>query len=595
MFMYFKDYDEYWQLSPIKQYQCQYLANDLAFETDWRFICAENHKDPGFRIYVALTAFNDGDGSFDLNSKRGFEMILKTLDEKAAIHFNRKTNGKTEPCSTDSLLITLPETAPDEFLKELEQVKMSRLFNKAEEKIKVADDLGYHQYVKDLLYSGLPTQDFRAYGGIQQGENVTQIMIMVLVIACVMETSKLHDKPIIRHQGSYFIYDGTYYIRIPEPLLKEFLSQAAIKMGVNNYIARYFQFINNLTKQFESQSQFFPPIRKAYQTMINLQNGVIVITPSGVRLESHSPDFPMFYILKYRYDPNAKYSKWQSFLDEVIPDSTMQFVLAEFIASVFISNHILKLEKALILYGSGANGKSVVFEVLCEVLGRQNVSNFSLKALCDDTGYYLAETAEKLLNWASEISTQINNPNKFKAITSGEPVEARRPYGNAFVVHDFPKLAFNTNQLPKDAELTSGFFRRFIIIPFEKTIPVEKRNPQLAQEIIDSELAGVFNWILEGLQRLLSQKGFSHSAAIDNMVEKYRKDSDSVALYIEDINLASSTSHTITLQELYLSYRVYCKDNGLIACSNRIFSERLSNYGFKMVRKNYGRIVYATK
>ncbi len=593
--MYFKDYDEFWQLSPIRQYQCQYLAQDLAFETEWRFICAENQKDPGFPIYVALATSNDGDGSFSLDSKLGLEMILETLDENAAIHFNRNTNGKTELCSTDSLLITLPETIPDEFLNELEQVKRDRFGTSSKKKLKVADGLEYHQYVKELLYSGLPTQDFRAYGGIQQGENVNQIMIMVLVIACVMETSKLHYKPIIRHQGSYFIYDGTYYIRIPEPMLKEFLSQAAIKMGVNNYIARYFQFINNLAKQFESQSQFFPPIRKADQTMINLQNGVIVITPSGVRLESHSPDFPMFYILKYCYDPNAKYSKWQAFLDEVLPDKAMQFVLAEFIASVFISNHVLKLEKALILFGSGANGKSVVYEVLCEVLGRDNVSNYSLKALCDDTGYYLAETAEKLLNWASEIAALINNPAKFKAITSGEPVEARRPYGNAFTLHDLPKLAFNTNQLPKDPEQTPGFFRRFIIIPFEKTIPVEQRNPNLAQEIINSELAGVFNWVMEGLQRLLLHRGFTHSAAIDNMVEKYRKQSDSVALFIEDLNLESSTTDTIALQELYLSYRGYCKDNGLIACSNRIFSERLTNYGFKMIRRNYGRIVYATK
>jgi putative DNA primase/helicase len=303
----------------------------------------------------------------------------------------------------------------------------------------------------------------------------------------------------------------------------------------------------------------------------------------------------MFYKLNYPFDPSASYHKWQAFLDEVLPDRAMQMVLAEFIASCFISNETLKLEKALILFGAGANGKSVVHQVICELLGRENVSNYSIKALCDDKGYHRSDLTGKLINWAPEIGAAIHDTAMFKALSSGEPVEARRPYGNPFILYDIPKLAFNTNVLPKDAEMTSGFFRRFIIIPFDHTVPVEKRNPRLAQEIIESELAGVFNWVLEGLQRLLEQRGFTHSVAIDEMVEKYRKQSDSVALFVEDIGLTVSATDLLPLKDLYDLYRTYCKENGLVSCSNRVFSDRLRQNGFTIVRRNYGRLVYANR
>ncbi|MEN9885306.1 MAG: hypothetical protein RLZZ420_2523, partial [Bacteroidota bacterium] len=410
-----------------------------------------------------------------------------------------------------------------------------------------------------------------------------------------LETANLLKVPIIKHEGSYCIYTGKHYERIPEPVLKAFLSKSALEMGVNKFIAQYYQFIESLTKQFDSKAYFPPPSRNLGETLINLDNGTIVITSSGVRLESHSAHRAMFYKLNYPFDPSASYHKWQAFLNVVLPDPTMQMVLAEFTASGFISNQTLKLEKALILFGGGANGKSVVYQVLCEVLGRENVSNYSIKALCDDKGYHRSDLTGKLINWAPEIGAAIHDTAMFKALSSGEPVEARRPYGNPFILYDIPKLAFNTNVLPKDAEMTSGFFRRFIIIPFDHTVPVEKRNPRLAQEIIESELAGVFNWVLEGLQRLLEQHGFTHSAGIDEMVEKYRKQSDSVALFIEDIGLTVSATDLLPLKDLYDLYRTYCKENGLVSCSNRVFSDRLRQNGFTIVRRNYGRLVYANR
>ena len=83
----------------------------------------------------------------------------------------------------------------------------------------------------------------------------------------------------------------------------------------------------------------------------------------------------------------------------------------------------------------------------------------------------------------------------FKMLISGEPVEARMIYDKPFLLQDYCKFMFNTNVLPKDIEHIEGFFRRFIIINFDQQIKDDEKNPKLAQEIVESELPGIFNWV----------------------------------------------------------------------------------------------------
>jgi len=154
---------------------------------------------------------------------------------------------------------------------------------------------------------------------------------------------------------------------------------------------------------------------------------------------------------------------------------------------------------------------------------------------------------------------------------------------------------FNTNVLPKDVEHNPGFFRRFIIIHFDQTIGPEEKDVNLANHIIKNELPGVFNWVLAGLNRLLSQNDFTKSDLIDNAVSEFKKNSDSVNLFLDDGNCTTAAGKFIPLKSLYAQYRSYCVDSGYTSCSVKVFSERLKNYGYTVERKSAGRIVYINK
>ena len=156
----------------------------------------------------------------------------------------------------------------------------------------------------------------------------------------------------------------------------------------------------------------------------------------------------------------------------------------------------------------------------------------------------------------------------------------------------YAKLIFNCNELPKDVEHTNAYFRRFLIIPFDVTIPPKEQDKQLHTKIIEKELSGVFNWVLNGLNRLLEQKRFTDCKAALEAVESYKSQSDSVKMFIAENGYQSSPTNHRLIKELYPEYRGYCIEDGYKPVSKSNFMKRLSGFGVLVDRLNVGNVAY---
>jgi len=271
-------------------------------------------------------------------------------------------------------------------------------------------------------------------------------------------------------------------------------------------------------------------------------------------------------------------------------------VLAEFLGYVFVRNgsEALKEEKTLLLYGLGANGKSVFSEVVNALLGPENVSSYTLQSLTNENGYFRAKLTNKLVNYATEINGTLETA-MFKQLVSGEPVEARLPYGEPFLVTQYAKMIFNCNELPKDVEHTHAYFRRFLIVPFDVTIPEEEQDKQLHNKIIKNELSGVFNWVLDGLDRLLKQQRFTDCEAVREAREQYERSSDTVRLYMDWGEYRTSATEHVLVKEAYSEHRVFCNEDGFRPLNKINFIKRLTNIGVVVERRNIGNVAYLTK
>ncbi len=451
-----------------------------------------------------------------------------------------------------------------------------------------------HEEVLNLLLAKVQKINFRKKCGLQPGQELVKKHLIITSIEEILRKADVSNCSICTKNGLAYVYNGAYWKTTPEEELSNFLGQAAEKLGVPKYDAHYYEFRSQLVKQFFSTSSIQRIVDTTDKVLVNLQNGTFSVNSEQQCLKKFDKGDFLRYQLPFEFNENATAPQFEKYLNEVLPDKSQQNVLAEFIGYIFIKQSVLKLEKALILCGTGANGKSVFFDIITHLLGTQNVSNYSLQSLTNETGYQRAQISGKLLNYASEISPSMDST-IFKQLVSGEPVEARLPYKDPFIIEHYAKLMFNTNHLPKDVEQNEAFFRRFIIIPFEVTIPDNERDPELARKIISQELPGVLNWVLQGLNRLLQQKGFTKSEKVNAAIEEYKKQSDSVTLFLEEDGYIIDVSEEISLKDMYLKYFDYCKTYRHKARASKTFSSRLRQLGYKLERKRDGNVVGAKK
>jgi putative DNA primase/helicase len=428
-----------------------------------------------------------------------------------------------------------------------------------------------HHHVLDSILGKVAELDFSdLFIGI---EAVKQKHFLVASIEQLLSLVKAQQYQLARKNDFVFAFNGEYWREIDRDNLKDFLMAVAQKQGVQPFEAKHYEFRDKLYKQFIALAGFRVPETSNDKVLINLINGTFEISAENQEIRPFCAADFLTHQLQFKYDQEATATQFQAYLDRVLPEKELQDIVAEFFAYVFTRH--LKLEKALLLYGTGANGKSVLFDVMNALLGRENTANYSLSDLMEE--HNRAQIAHKLLNYGSEINASITR-DIFKILVSGEAIMARMKYGNPFLMERYAKLCFNCNELPKDVEQSEAYFRRFVIIPFRVTLPESEWDVELAQKIVRDELAGVFNWVLAGLKRLLKQKKFTESKIVKEMIAEYKRESDSVACWLRDENWGpdrQNPDHTTPLKKLHLSYQSYCREAGHKPLGRNNFKKRL--------------------
>src|ERR1035437_2170528 len=197
-------------------------------------------------------------------------------------------------------------------------------------------------------------------------------------------------------------------------------------------------------------------------------------------------------------------SLWLTFLDEVIvlqdltPDRDLQSLLQEMFGYMLMTS--TKAEKAFFLVGEGANGKSVLLNVLRTMVGEHNCSSKSIEALTTNK-HATYGLVGKSVNICSEEESDYIKSDKFKALVTGEPVDIEPKFGNATSGVLPIKFIFATNEMPTFNGFNNGLLRRMVIIPFFRTIAEDKRDVEMTSKLL-VELPSIVGWALEGAKRL---------------------------------------------------------------------------------------------
>ena len=250
--------------------------------------------------------------------------------------------------------------------------------------------------------------------------------------------------------------------------------------------------------------------------------------------EGFSPDRVVVERLDYAYDEHAQCPRFAAFLNEVLPDEREQNAILEFFSLAYVDRRRVSVEKMALFVGKGANGKSVLFDIIQRVLGPDNVSTLDPAQLSDDK--MLPYVAHARLNFAPDVKRSAAFDSALKALSSGQRVTARRIFADAEQVV-CPPIIFALNEYPRVLDTSDGFFRRLLVFPFDVQIPPEKQDKTLADTICREERPAIFQLLMLALHTLRDRRWeFAPSdgmAAAHSLLEsRYRTGTSPVRAYL---------------------------------------------------------------
>lgn len=303
------------------------------------------------------------------------------------------------------------------------------------------------------------------------------------------------------------------------------------------------------------------------QAVVAVGNGYLHVNEDAADLQECDASLGVTYSLGCDYDPAAKAPKFQSFLEESLPDGEVRAFLQEYAGYTLMPD--CRHQMAVWLIGSGGNGKSTFAQIL-QALHKSPVS----MQLDNLEGFNLASLVGASLVYCDETPTRIDEQ-RLKTLISGDSVQIDRKYREPLVIRPTAKWIVSGNSLPAISDHSDGFWRRWTVIPFD--IKPKVMQPLLGDIITRDELPGVLNWVLEGLGRVLKRRSLAPMPeALKEAQRMGRKQSNSVSGWVDDAGVSLSDSEFVSKKMAYHYYTIWCKTNGSKSVSSQKFWERMS-------------------
>jgi P4 family phage/plasmid primase-like protien len=236
---------------------------------------------------------------------------------------------------------------------------------------------------------------------------------------------------------------------------------------------------------------------------INFRNGLYLWRPDA--LHDHTPDVLSTVQLSIDWDPDATCPGFDMFLSQVVPADMVDLVW-ELIGYLLYSGN--PLHKAIMLMGSGRNGKGTFLRVVTALLGARNTTSVSLHDLVN-TRFSTASLFGKIANIAGDIDgTYLESTATFKAITGQDQISAEHKGRDRFDFTPWAVPVFSANKIPASSDVTVGYLSRWLVVPFPNDFTGREDRTLDRRLQAKAELQGIAVKAMPALRRLMARGDF---------------------------------------------------------------------------------------
>lgn len=414
---------------------------------------------------------------------------------------------------------------------------------------------------------------------------------------------------------SYYVFNGKYFEPVAYDVIEVGLESWLDSMGVSSIDRNrrsLYTYMATVCNRIRDR------VLKPDLSLMCFENGVVDM--SKLKLQPFSNRFDVIKQYSFKFDRKEIFNCpiWKAFLGEswlpmqevdgVLPEKDKRRLLQMFLGACLVNRKNISFEYFMILQGTGANGKSVIYRVLQDMLGQEEILNIKLgqfaKGGDESLRAAFSMDGKRMMFCTESTKRDFADTSTIKALSSGEPIACREIGGNITMMQRPPVLICNSNYRWKQADFLNrddpddmSMQRRAVVVNFDKTIPTEKRDTMLAQRM-RKEHAGIFAWIVKGLcelkknnwrmpetvggkieeklNRMRSTVITDDGRKIDGSVSEYLKYKACVPVYAE-----SRVKIMLSATELKRNYDRFCKKVGIVPVSQRKLSLDLISLGYE--------------
>ena len=299
-----------------------------------------------------------------------------------------------------------------------------------------------------------------------------------------------------------------------------------------------------------------------------------------VELVAHDRAQLLTKVMPVDYDPEATCPRFDAFLNQIQPNILMRQFLQRWFG---LSMSGLDIQKLAFFHRSGANGKSVLVDLIGRMMGDYSATA-KIESLTGKNKKGGADAQPDLIPLIGARMVRTSEPEEgerlqeglVKALTGGEPMMIRGLYTDMIVFEPDFKLTISGNHLPDIRGGDDGIWRRLMLVTFPVQIPEEKRIAKKElDEILWQERSGILNWLRDGLLDYL-ERGLAEPDEVRMATEGYRKDSDPVGTFLSDATVVTGyEGDFMTARELIESFNFWIEERGETRWGNRTVSNKL--------------------
>lgn len=423
----------------------------------------------------------------------------------------------------------------------------------------IEEILGYDPNNKEIIQ---PDKNIQAIGKFSQSE---------------FGEALIETYNIITVNGRIYIYQDGYY-RQDERIIENKMIEIYpdIKTQQRSEVLNY---IRIRTHKSVEDIKINPYVINLKNTRLNVKTGKIL---------SFTPEAIEFDRIPVVYDPSAYNKDLDKMLDNVfLDDKEIRDLFGEMVGYCLIKNN--KYEKGFLFTGSGSNGKSTILELLKTFLGERNYSSLELDKVTRQFSTALLEN--KLANIGDDINSKaLNDTGTLKKLFSGQSLEVERKGIDGYTLRSHAKHIYSCNEIPKSYDKTDGFYRRWVVIPFNAKFSESDKSfdPLIGEKIVTKNaLSYLLNIALEGATRLIKNKRFTKPEIVEKTLEEWKINNSLVLSWITDRGIDEDYLLSKPRDELYSEFGDWCKLSGIKEFPNKIpFNKEIYEYyNFSYVQK----------